>query len=666
MATETTSTLVTLMNKEVQHVLSDEEKARLKEVEARLYTDYDYDYSNFAVEKATTVWNSAKGWMTELFKRHPFYNGNFQIVIPANLKRPIDTEGIEKFRAWAVKQYDKGLKANQIMIGLHNYGDYERAVRNMASRSNNCPVHGTLMGETYNQIHSEYLRMSARLQETEEKFHPRMITIGDFFGSTYDEFYVSFDTYQKRNIFGKVLQIVLNISNIENGNLITEETSKRVNEKLENGGFTSRAIAGQKIPRFVGKLLREVGLNKVVDIQKQTWMDNDGEVHDRIKDMGYNYYFALLGDSLSPDTYPRDVVISWNKVDFLTMSFGYKWASCHTIDVNNKRKVGDHQYQGCYSGGTMSYALDPSSFIVYVRPTEAQIKENREEDLPMEMQSKWKRCVFMMGEDKLIQSRVYPDGRDGGDEGIAAQLRAIVQKVVADCLETPNMWTLKKGCSTADSEIDDGYDQIHYPDYCHYGDVNTSYLRRINGDLNHNKIKVGVSAIICPYCGEEHFTQENIECSSCREEYKYHCDCCGEGFNGDDYYTEDGRHYCCMECAERDGYRSVSDTDYLIHENDVVSDLCTGEDYSANYAENNGVYTYEGYWYCSEYTAKADGNRWCKDIDKWSTDFVETVSGRFYHNTNDLIEVDGNWYESDDEVVEAGYTMDDNGNWVAA
>ena len=189
------------------------------------------------------------------------------------------------------------------------------------------------------------------------------------------------------------------------------------------------------------------------------------------------------------------------------MSFGTNWASCHTIDKNNMRGSSS-SYNGCYSSGTESYMLDESSFIMYT------VTPDFDENKGLENADKERRCVFFYGEDKLIQSRLYPDGRDGGDASIAGDFRSIAQKVIAECLNAPNLWMLER--DTAGHYIDTVEDSTHYRDYDHYDDNTVSFLKRSENDnvKNVKMIPVGHEPI-CPNCGSSHTNEKNILCNSC-------------------------------------------------------------------------------------------------------------------------------------------------------
>ena len=100
---------------------------------------------------------------------------------------------------------------------------------------------------------------------------------------------------------------------------------------------------GQKTSRVINKLLAYIGVGKHPE---------------------YNREFAKYADALNPLKITRHTILSVNPLDYLTMSFGNSWASCHTIDKQNKRNM-PNSYQGMYSSGTISYMLDSPSMVFY-------------------------------------------------------------------------------------------------------------------------------------------------------------------------------------------------------------------------------------------------------------------------------------------------------------
>lgn len=304
-----------------------------------------------------------------------------------------------------------------------------------------------------------------------------------------------------------------------------------------------KGAVGQKTSRAMNKLFCMVGLDKHPD---------------------YNREFAKYADALNPLKITRHTVISINFLDYLTMSFGNSWASCHTIDKENRRGMPE-SYSGCYSSGTLSYALDQSSMVFYT----VDAKYGGDEYY---FEPKINRQMFHFGEDKLVQGRLYPQSCDSGFVDEYNQFRNIVQEVLALCLGVPNLWTLKRGteaCREATLSIG-----THYKDYLCYDNCNVSALK----DSGNALCMVIGAQPICIECGCRHDTAENINC--CAE--GHYCEDCGCLVNEDEAYYIDGCWYCgdcvsyCEECRE---WYHRSDCTWVDSIDGYVCDYCLDQHY---------------------------------------------------------------------------------------
>jgi hypothetical protein len=180
----------------------------------------------------------------------------------------------------------------------------------------------------------------------------------------------------------------------------------------------------------------------------------------------YNREFAKYADALNPLVIKRHTILSLNPLDYLTMSFGNSWASCHTIDKENKRNM-PNSYQGQYSSGTMSYMLDATSMVFYT-------VDKSYEGIEYWTQPKINRQMFHYAEDKLVQGRLYPQDNDGCQNEYTGY-RNLVQEIIAQVLEVPNLWSLKIGTNAAGRYI---YTRgTHYADYCYYDNCSLSTLK---------------------------------------------------------------------------------------------------------------------------------------------------------------------------------------------
>lgn len=615
----------TLMKKESNFKLPEEERIAFIKQGRSLLSEYDHDNSDYGVGCIIDNWQSMKGWMIDLFRKHPCYvEGKYYIKLPATeLKRPVDLSAIDCVINWSLMQVKEAFKKRQVMIGFFTMIEYQNIRSNLEDIFYGMSSKYTWKGMTRDMIAAEISRMGHRLMQAPE-------TVGA------DGMRLTKDVAEEYYAYRKLFNYLYEIARMETPETLSAESCEIINKILEKCQGNITAHAGQKTTKFYGKIYRQLGIDKVVDVVTRVWTDDNGNECCREVDEGYNKYRAMLGDAINPYTYNRDVYISVNPIDYWTSSFGTDWASCHTIDKENNRHMPNH-YSGQYCGGTESYMLDDSTFVVYVAPDEKWKKEHGEADLPAENVSKFKRCLFYMGEDKLFQSRVYPDGRDGGDEGIATQLRNIVQRVIAECYETNNMWTVKKGTVRY---IETYSNAAHYQDYNCCNDCTTSFLRRINGEINKKYIIVGAPQI-CPSCGSEH-TDDSGEllCNNCR-------------------------------CAEDAGYVAPADVSGWYPRSECIQDNWTGEWYY--YESSFVVITEEDRHYRYEGDAIDDGNVYSSYDDIWTSDTEDVKQIGDTDETfclsvwSDYVETeDGLYFPTPYEAETHGYTKNVDDEWVAA
>lgn len=106
----------------------------------------------------------------------------------------------------------------------------------------------------------------------------------------------------------------------------------------------------------------------------------------------YNRMFAKISDALSIKPLPAKLVLSLNICDFVTMSHGNSWTSCHSFE----RKGGWH-------AGSISYAMDDVTIVAYGLPAGT-------EDTDQYKERKVFRQLFMLSDtnNAFCQSRMYP------------------------------------------------------------------------------------------------------------------------------------------------------------------------------------------------------------------------------------------------------------------
>ena len=323
------------------------------------------------------------------------------------------------------------------------------------------------------------------------------------------------------------------------------------------------------------------------------------------------------------------------------MSFGNSWKSCHTIDKKNLRAGAGDGYSGCWSAGTMSYGLDKTTFLFYT------IEKDKNVDRA-EMCDKTTRCVFNVSDDgrELVQGRLYPQSNDGNSEEYQ-KVREIVQRVISECFDIPNLWINKKGIEDVQYYVDES-GGCHYKDLDNFSSVNVSLNKERQPDGSEYPFKwiyVGNDAI-CPNCGEWHSNEECILCEDCydSEHYDSYCARCDRGIDEDNDWgyivTADNRVYCCASCAEDDGYAFCEDDDAWHY-----ADYCYWvEDEECYYYDNGGlIRTKSGSYYASE--DEAEDNGWVKvnGEDEW------------FYKTDDRIYQDA--YDEEWYLGSAPYTL---------
>lgn len=239
--------------------------------------------------------------------------------------------------------------------------------------------------------------------------------------------------------------------------------------------------AGMKTSRAFNRICQAYGIDK---IHPTTEVNNEGVERTVYP---YDKLFAQYSDLVSDLKRKLKFFMSLNPIDYLTMSFGVNWASCHTIDKTNERQM-PNNYSGLYCGGTLSYMLDSSSFITYVH-----------DKIPTDFVEEGKiyRNMFHFQDNLLVQGRIYPQGNDGATD-LYRIFRGFVQEEMSKLLGLESNTWVKKSGSANEYTSSTG---VHYRDYCNFEDCNVSYPKEKSDALG-NLVYIG-SARICPNCGEE-------------------------------------------------------------------------------------------------------------------------------------------------------------------
>lgn len=410
-----------------------------------LLTEYHHNNSEHGVCVMLDTYFTNKEPLIKLFMNSDNYAGNMRIVMKKMFERDKDTVQITRF----ISNFYNNIKANNIILSkVDEHGKRIEDYFNVSLKHLN----------VYVLEDEEFIKTLSKRSENLKQFNMEGYTL---------------TSVDKDNTFRSII------------GLFRRHTSSTVSEELMNEVLsydsTIKGGTGMKTSRLFNRICECYGVTKAPN---------------------YNKLFAQYSDMVSDSVRELQFVISLNPYDYLTMSFGKSWASCHTIDKRNERNM-ENAYSGMYCGGTLSYMLDGTSIITYVVGPNDNIQTSGKIYRNM--------FHFDVNENILVQGRVYPQGNDGATD-LYKKFRDFMQTELADLIGLENnMWKVKKGCAICrDMTITYG---VHYPDYKQFGDCNVSYPSEIPEASNH-VIIIGHDGI-CANCGEKITAADRISHKYC-------------------------------------------------------------------------------------------------------------------------------------------------------
>ena len=261
-----------------------------------------------------------------------------------------------------------------------------------------------------------------------------------------------------------------------------------------------KCVAGQKASRVINRICQRYGIS------------------DHIQ---YNAVFAQIADALNPNEVRKTALLSIHPCDYLEMSNkDNSWTSCHNLR------------NGGWQAGCLSYMGDETSMIFYTvdeTVTGEYYKASRRN-----------RQVFCYEDGKLLQSRLYPNDNDNDAKTL---YRSLVQGVIADCMSSPNRWTLKRKLNDYGNKLHTEDGSRQYLDYSYYGTL--SLLKSAD---TAGQIHIGGRAY-CVCCGRPLTSNSSIKC---RCDSKVVCQECGKTVSADNARFHEGAwlcHSCLHVCA---------------------------------------------------------------------------------------------------------------------
>jgi hypothetical protein len=363
------------------------------------------------------------------------------------------------------------------------------------------------------------------------------------------------------------------------GGALTSDDCNALQAKGYNGGKT-----GQKIGRAIN-----------------AWATAHGV--DQHKNYNWRFNELINGGSNTTD---RVAIFSINPVDFLTASHG-DFSSCH-----NLTREDDH----CYTSGNLSYAMDGVTMVFFTVAT------GQPPDYPSK---KIDRINYHFGSGLLIQGRLYTDTRDD----IRAISRAMVCKVIADGLDTANLWT--KHAKIDQSRIVSTGN--HYPDYSKNPTACT--MSTLSGAAIPDKIKIGHVAY-CISCGEVQRDSNILDCCDTTDDYMLECENCHARIHEDEAIWVSDSCYCsdCVSyCNHCHAYHDTYEVQWVQSVLMSLCDYCLREDFTECAECGKTVH--------KDDSRCAHGDRYCKTC--YNEQFSECEECGNPFENDELTEMDGRW-----------------------
>lgn len=182
----------------------------------------------------------------------------------------------------------------------------------------------------------------------------------------------------------------------------------------------------------------------------------------------YNKASAKCFDAMALKPLQVKFVVSLNICDFVTMSHGNSWSSCHSF-----------RNRGGWHAGCLSYANDDVTVITYGLDKNCPDNDYYKND-------KIFRQLFMINKEhtEYVQSRMYPACNIYTDESVNASFNSILSEVGIDISDTP----VRK----ESGRVISGEHYLNYPDYLNFCNA----CNRYGSNLSLIKIGAGVKSLV--------------------------------------------------------------------------------------------------------------------------------------------------------------------------
>ena len=575
--------------------LDEKTKKEIAENIIRCLEHYEYQYNEDVIYKMVEKWYDQKEKVMRPFRKLKEWNNKkFFAVWKNDYERCVNIDKVNEFKYEVLDYYRYNMK-KQMYFNVFTYHETMRiyntyiAIRNYFDDPN------------VNLIYYKGIKYTRENLDKIKKDIDRYRNELDKYGRS------SEDVEQKKIYNGISSYLTYIVGMTENEDFkptLTQEQADRIKELAASFGCEVRPREGEKLTKSLKRIMTFAGITESPD---------------------YNAWISKLGDAINPIKYQKYTVISFNPVDYLRMSMGDSWASCHTIDKANIDNRDGDTYEGMHANGTISYMLDNCSCVFYTVSPDYD-GEN------FEWQNKNSRQMYHLGTKKnpiMIQGRLYPQSNDYGAGGLYSQIRNFMQDTISKVWNENNLWKTRKIKPRYDETlIKEPSSYAHYPDYFNFRDVcRLSYINDNITEESFSPITIG-SKGMCIECGDTNTEPGEINC--CHYYNRHTCSQCGETSDNLNYI--DGEYYC-DDCCFYCNYHQEWEIGYRENQWNTVDDLVC-------------EYAYENYYMscddCGEVRLRQD---------------MLYLDGRYYCDDDCAIddgwiylETDGEWHREEDLV----------------
>jgi len=580
--------------------LTDEAKQKLTYEMVSVLNKYDWEPTYEACAAIVDKWAEDKAPLIEVLQNHPNWVADkFQVVFNKTFNRVTDEDAVNHYLSWLY--------------------DFFRE---------NCLTKRTIDGHDKDFWLNRYYKTRSRSD------WDKCMSLSDH---PYEE-----ESTRKLIEFNRMIQWFRDNKTAK----VDEEGASLMNELYPD---VIRAKEGMKTSRLMHKIC--TGVYKLGEIwdERTRYRSVDGKLESyKEKYRPFNSMFCKYADAINPIEYQMHTIISVNPIDYLTMSIGNSWTSCHGIDLDHE---GDG-YNACYCGGTLSYMLDSVSAVTYT-------VKNTYTGRDFELEEKVNRQMIHYKDGIMIQGRLYPQNCDYGCNDQYKVWREIEEATFAEALGMPNLWKYKKTNSVGEYVTSKG---VHYRDYTSYDTCGTCRISVDDGvfrgdweDPNgeYDIMTIGHAGLDIYFAGEQILEENTLTKRGRPDEDFVFCSHCGDRISRDDAIEYEGEYYCC-DCIGFCNYfrryipYHMTEFTYVRGMGDVCEDALTelmkrGEVKCDDYT---------GYYYLvSIYPGGYDEDGNWHSNNTLRTYFVIPEGGDKYIRKGNAVEYEGKWYRLEDCIT---------------